>query len=325
MPSGFCTPCLGAGLRPPAGEGNVTVTYQNSLGHGHLDLNGKRMPGPSCCDPVRVHAIEWELEYGLRDRLALNVSLPFITSKYGGPFPHPLDLAGHPSAEDDGSYHGTFQDFAVGLRFNVKARPVSITPSIELIVPSHHYPSLAHSAPGKDLRALVVGGAVGGFLDRVPGLFFQAQMSYAEVQEIVGIRPNRSRVNAEIGYFITPRLAIRILGSYQVTHNGLDSILFAGPNSVARIHRHPEIPYTSEYRLNHDRLQRNNFLNVGGGIGLAVNDDLEIFAAGANTVWGENIHPLRGFTFGMNMHLRIHPNHQPISPRQAQRAIIPDS
>jgi hypothetical protein len=294
---------------PPAGEGNVTVTYQNSLAHGHLDLNGNPMPGPSCCDPVRVQAIEWEVEYGLRDRLALAVSLPFISSRYGGPFPHPVDIEGHPSEEDDGTYHSTFQDFDVGLRFNVKARPVTITPSIEVIVPSHHYPSLAHSAPGKDLRALVVGGAVGGFLDRLlPGLFFQAQVSYAVVQEIVGIRPNRSRLNAEMGYFITPRLAIRFLGSYQVTHHGLDSILFAGPDSVAVIHGHPEIPYTAEYRFNHDRLQRNNFLNLGGGVGFAVNDAVEFFVAGANTLWGENIHPLRGFTIGTNIHFRVRPS-----------------
>src|SRR5207237_3374470 len=105
---------------PPAGEGDVTVTYQDTLSHGHLDLNGNPMPGPSCCDPVRTHAITWEVEFGVHDRLAFDVSLPYISSRYGGPYPHPLDLEGHPSDLDNGSYHSTFQDFHVGMSFNVR-------------------------------------------------------------------------------------------------------------------------------------------------------------------------------------------------------------
>ena len=308
---------------PPAGEGDVTVTYQDSLAHGHLDLNGNPMPGASCCDPVRTHSIGWEVEFGVHDRLAFNVSLPYISSRYGGPYPHPVDLEGHPSEMDDGTYHGTFQDFHGGMHFNVKARPVSITPFAEVIIPSHHYPSLAHSAPGKDLRALVIGGSVGKFLDAVlPGLFFQTQVSYTVVQEIVGIRPNRSRADAEVGYFITPRLAVRFLESYQVTQNGLDSVLFAGPDSVARIHAHPEIFYTTEYKRNHDRLQRSNFLNLGGGVGFAVNESVEIFAAAAKTVWGESVHPLRGLSVGANFHFRTRPGTPGARPNLRQ-VVIP--
>jgi hypothetical protein len=61
---------------------------------------------------------------------------------------------------------------------------------------------------------------------------------------------------------------------------------------------------TPEYRRNHDRLQRSNYLNLGGGINFAVNESLEVFAAAANTVWGKSIHPLRGVSVGANMHFR---------------------
>jgi hypothetical protein len=309
---------------PPSGEGNVTVVYQDSLADGHLDLNGNRMPGASCCDPVRTHSIGWDVEFGVHDRLAFNLSLPYISSRYGGPYPHPVDVEGQPSEMDNGTYHGTFQDFHIGMRFNLKARPVSVTPFAEVIIPSHHYPSLAHSAPGKDLRALIVGGSVGKFLDAVlPGLFFQTQVSYALVQEIVGIRPNRSRVDTEVGYFITPRLAVRFLETYQVTHHGLDSVLFAGPNSVALIHGHPEIAYTTEHRRNHDRLQRSNFFNLGGGVGFALNDSVEIFAAAARTVWGESVHPLRGLSVGTNLHFRTRPGTPRIHP-DSRHVVIRD-
>ena len=228
-----------------------------------------------------------------------------MRSKYGGSDPHRVGGVGPPQEWDDGTYHGTFQDFQGGVSINLKSRPLAITPFAEVIIPSHHYPSLAHAAVGKDLRALVVGGAVGGFLDAVvPGIFFQAQLSYAVMQEVLDIRPNRSRVDAEMGYFVTPRLAVRFLESYQVTHHGIDLIAFSAPMTVGEIHGHPEIPFTVEYRRLHDRLQRSNYLNLGGGINFAVNESLEIFAAAANTVWGESIHPLRGVSVGANIHFR---------------------
>ena len=177
--------------------------------------------------------------------------------------------------------------------------------------------------PGKDLRGLVVAASIGKFLDAVlPGLFIQTQVSYTVVQEIVGIRPNRSRADAEVGYFITPRLAVRFLESYQVTQNGLDSVLFAGPDSVARIHGHSEIAYTAEYRFNHDRLQRSNFLNLGAGVGFALNDSVEIFAAAAKTVWGESVHPLRGLSVGANFHFRTRPGTPGARPNLRQ-VVIP--
>jgi hypothetical protein len=245
------------------------------------------------------------VEVGLTDRLAVNVSLPFIRSKYGGSTPHLVGGVGPPQEWDDGTYHGTFQDFQVGVRVNVKSRPLAITPFAEVIIPSHHYPSTAHAAVGKDLRALIVGGAVGGFLDTVlPGMFFQAQLSFAVTQEVLDIRPNRSRVDAEVGYFITPRIAVRFLESYQVTHDGLDLISFSTPMTVAQIHGHPEIEVTGVHRRNHDRLQRSNYLNLGGGINFSVNESLDIFAAAAKTVWGESIHPLTGVSVGANVHFR---------------------
>jgi hypothetical protein len=263
------------------------------------------MAGEAGTDPLQTHSMMWGVEFGVTDRVAVSVALPFIRSKYGGSEPHKVGGVGPPQEWDDGMYHGTFQDFQGGVRVNVKRGPLAITPFAEVIIPSHHYPNLAHAAVGKDLRALVVGTAVGGFLDTVlPGMFFQAQFSYAVTQEVLDIRPNRSRVDGEVGYFITPRVAVRFLESYQFTHNGLDLISFGNPMTVAEVHGHPEIEVTAEYRRNHDRLQRSNYLNLGGGINFAVNESMEVFAAAANTVWGESIHPLRGVSVGANFHFR---------------------
>jgi hypothetical protein len=295
---------------PPAGQGNVTISYQNLFARGHFDLNGDRMEGESGHDPTQGHAIVMEGEFGLGERVALNASLPYIRSRYEGTFPHRIMGGETPQEWDDGEYHGTFQDLRIGVRYNLTRRPFAITPLVELIIPSHHYPSLAHAAVGKDLRAYVVGGAVGGFLDAVrPGLYFHTQVSYAWVQEAVGIRPNRSRVDGELGYFVTPRLSVRFLESYQYTHHGIDLLSFT-PMTAGVIHGHPEIPFTNEHRRNHDRLQRSNYLTLGGGVSLALTDSLEVFVDAGTLVWGENVHPLRAITVGVNV---------PFSTRRAVR------
>jgi len=288
---------------PPAGEGNVTVAYQDLFTRGHLDLNGERMAGPSGTDRTRGHAMTLEVEFGVTDRLAVYAALPYIRSRYEGSTPHLVGGVGAPQDWDDGESHGTWQDFHLGFRFNILARPVAVTAFAERVVPSHQYPALAHAAVGKDMLALTVGGAVGGFLDGVlPGLFFQSQYSYTRTADIVDIRPNRSRVDAEVGYFLTPRLALRFLESYQLTHDGFDLIGFL-PMTNALFHSSgEEIP--ASLRRYHDQLQRSNFLSLGAGVDFALNESLEVFVAGANTVWGENVHPLRGVTIGANMHFR---------------------
>src|SRR5262249_43253427 len=90
----------------------------------------------------------------------------------------------------------------------------------------------------------------------------------------------------------------RLLESYQVTHHGIDLISFT-PMTDGVIHGHPEIPFAVEYRQNHDRLQRSNYLTLGGGVSVALNNSLEVFVDAATMVWGENIHPLRGITIGV--------------------------
>jgi hypothetical protein len=286
---------------PPAGEGNLTISYQNLFARGHWDLNGDRMVGDSGSDPSQGHAIVMEAEYGLNNRLALNVSLPYIRSKYEGTHPHLVGGSGPVQEWDNGEYHGTFQDFRVGVRYNVVRHPVVITPSFDAIVPSHHYPNLAHAAVGKDLRAYVAGVAVGGFLDAfLPRLFFHTRVSFARVQEVVDIRPNRTLEEGELGYFITPRLSVRFLESYQVTHDGFDLLSFT-PMTDALFHG-TNIHIPPEDRRYHDRLQRSNYLSLGGAVGFALNDSLEVFADAAQMVWGESVHPLRGITVGLNTH-----------------------
>jgi hypothetical protein len=124
------------------------------------------------------------------------------------------------------------------------------------------------------------------------------------VQEVVGIRANRSRVDGELGYFLTPRLSVRFLETYQYTHDGIDLLSFT-PMTQGIVHSTGEsISTNGAYRTNHDRLQRSNYLTFGGGVAFALNDSLGVVVEGAKITWGESVHPLRAITVGVNVRLR---------------------
>ena len=269
--------------------------YQGVFTRGQLNTSGQHIS----TDSTNAHALIWLVEFGLRDRLAVHASLPFMMVRFaGGPNPHVVGIKGQPSDLDDGTYHGAFQDFYFGARFKLVQSPrIAVTPFAEAIVPSHHYESLGQSVVGRDLRAVVVGAAVGGFADDLlPGLYFQTRLSYALVQKVLDIRANRSGVDSSVGYFLTPRFAIQFVETFQFVHDGVD---FVGSGPILAIHSGGLVTARDRF-LNHDRLLRSNVLSLGAGFTFAVTDSVSIFATGTTMAWGENIQRSRSVTVGTN-------------------------
>ncbi len=162
--------------------------------------------------------------------------------------------------------------------------------------------SLGQSAAGRDLRALVVGAALGGFADDLlAGLHFQTRLSYAFVQNAVDIHPNRSGIDSSIGYFLTPRFAIDFLETFQYTYDGTDWGI--PPFGIGfRDGR----PMTRDYGFNHDRLARSNALTVGVGATFALTERVGVFGTVSKLAWGENLAAPRSITVGMNLGFQTH-------------------
>jgi hypothetical protein len=269
------------------------MSYQFVSSNGQLGIDFSPQPP---LDQTRTHAFIWHVEYGLSDRIAVHASLPSMMVRYEGPTAHQEGVDGQPSNTDDGRYHGAFQDFYFGTRFKLlQSAGFALTPFVEVIIPSHHYESLGHAAVGRDLRALVVGTAAGGFLeDWLPGLYFQTRLSHAFLQDAVDISPDRTGFDSAVGYFVTPRLAIQFVETFQYVHDGVDWTI-TSPFILAV---HDGEQFTADHYYNHDRLARSNFLNFGAGVTFAFTENVGVFATTASLAWGQNLLSPRSLTVG---------------------------
>ena len=287
----FAAPARAQAWLPPQGEGSVSFLFSDILANNHFF-------GKQAVDAGRIRSetIVGDVTYGVTDRIAINASIPVVASKFTGnsssPFaaPHPQPLYPGVNPLDDGSYHAEWQDFRFGLRYNlVKRRGFALTPFVGSIVPSHGYEIFAHAAPGRDLNELQLGASAAKVFEAVlPGVFVQASYSYGIVQQVLDISHNRSTLNAEIGYFVTPRVRVIGLSGGQVTHGGIDQSPALGFDPI----RFPV----------HDQISRDNFLTVGAGVAYAMSEKIDLFGSVIHALAAaqRNSHQInRGMTVGL--------------------------
>ena len=253
----------------PKGEGTVSLSYQNQFVADHVFENGDAHD----IGHILSHALTLDVDYSLTDNLAVRVALPFIAGKYYGPAPHQLPT-------DNGTYHSTFQDFTTDIRYNLTKRRVLVTPFFRAVIPSNSYTYFAHSAAGRDQREYHLGTNFGRRLDPlIPKAYVQAQYSYAFVERVLGIAPNRSNLEAQLGYFLTPRISLLATEQWMYTHSGLEfnyNLFHAG--------------LTEDQWIHHDQIAKASLLDLGGGASFAITPSWQMFLAVAHSIEGRNAH-----------------------------------
>jgi hypothetical protein len=275
---------------PEKGEGAVTLALQDNFVKNHLGSGGQRIDSGH----IRTFIALQDIDYGITNKLAVDVNIPFVLSKYYGPKPHQLPV-------DDGKYHGNWQDFRMSLRYNLRTRPFMITPFVALGVPSNDYIYFAHSAAGTDQREYVIGCSFLRNLESVlPRSYIQGSYLYLIPEQVMGIRTYRSRVDTDLGYFVTNRVAVRALASLQIGHAGyqvgdpptdLGDFPIRNPSNIKWYH--------------HDQTSRISYLNVGGSASLGLTKSWSVFLALFTTVWGRNGHALElGEVIGLSWNFR---------------------
>jgi hypothetical protein len=263
---------------PPKGEAWLSLGYGNLYHTKHYlglaDANGNTEVDVG---HARIQSVGLQLGYGITDRLAMSAALPFVFGKYEGGFPHRLN--GVIAEDDDGRYHGTFQDYRINLAYQLFNGPIAVSPFATAIIPSHSYPYFSHAAPGRGLHEYQLGFSAGGRLDRLlTGSYAEITYSYAFVEAVKGINLDRSNLGVVVGYFLTPSLAVRFLGSGYYTHGG---VRVPGPGNLP-----PDLfPY-------HDRILKTSAVNLGGGVSYVLTGSTEVSVSYLRSVVGRAGHKI---------------------------------
>jgi len=262
---------------PEKGGGSVSLAAQQ--------LNVKKhLAGTTVVDAGHINTgvLLADVTYAVTDKFAVDLAFPFVVTKYSGTRAHPNTNI------DDGTYHNSFTDFRVSVRYNLTRKGAVITPYVGSVVPSHDYPYYGHAAFGEQLNEIQVGTFIAKlFTSGVPGMFVSSRIAYGFVEKVQDISHNRSLVDLEAGYFVTPSFRAFGMMNGQHSFGGIDFPLTGQAGLPAAL-----LPV-------HDVIQRVNFVNLGGGIAYSITDSFDMFGSFLRQVDGRNGHMLnRGITAG---------------------------
>lgn len=274
----LAVPAFAQAWVPLKGEGSVSTTYSNMYVRNHVTFDGTRNPNSG---RIRTNMLLTSFEYGFSDKLALSADLAYIASKYIGKAPH--------SPIDTDSYHPTFQDAHLELRYNVLRKALAVTPFIGTTIPTHDYETRGHSAVGRGFHELLLGVNVGRQLDRIlRDSYVHGRYSYAILGRVEDLKLNRSNADFEVGWFATRLLSFRFISAFQKTHGGIITPLNLNPGLDA---------HKNEF---HDRITRSNYIYLGGGVSFSVKRSFGIHAAYLTTVYARNVHAPGGMLLGVS-------------------------
>lgn len=271
---------------PTRGLFSLTTLYQVVDNTGHRLSDGFMLrDGQSVSMGVLL-----EGEYGISDRLAVSLGLPYIGAKYRGVGPTPANLP----VDSCRCWHSGFADFFGSLRYRLGSETLAFTPTLGLNLPSHAYNYQGEAVLGKRLKELRAGGSVAWRPGFLPDAAVSATYSYAFVEkDIVQIPNNRSNLLLDIAYRLGDRITVGVNAGWQRTHGGLrfgstpDSFLpFPG-----------EVGFSGPNFEEHDRLLRDNHSTLGGNLSYAL-DRVDLFAAFSMYVSGTDAHDGQSFTVG---------------------------
>ena len=273
---------------PPRGDGAVSLMLQDQYYKYHM-LPTERVD----LGPIRARSVMINASYGLTDKIAVSVGLPWIATKYNGSSPHPLANFSGPNPVDNGEWHAAAQDFRFDIRYNLTrnllGQNIVVTPYVSTTVPSHDYVYFAHAGYGRQIKEVQTGVSAAKLFNERGNLLIQGRYGYGVAEEVVGIRPNRSVGSLEVGYFVTPRVRLMALSAGQRTHSGID------------LTRTARATLPTEQFLHHDQISRENSVSLGGGVSYSLTQTVDVYGSWMKTVTQRNGHLLdRGLTVGVS-------------------------
>jgi hypothetical protein len=277
----------------PEGVGTVTMAWQFVDNTGHRGTDGFFVArGQSVTTSVLA-----EVEYGITDRLAATVGLPYVFAKYSGALPPPSQLP----VDACKCWHSSFQDLSLAARYRLGSDAWAITPVVSYGRPSHDYPYRGEAVVGNNLQELRVGVFAGlRLVDVLPKASLQGGYTYAFVEKAIDeIKVDRSNGFVDFGYALMHNLYVRGTAAFLRTHGGLHAGSASG---------HP-FPLPGEFNTPERRAESNRLLStrrwdLGAGVSYSLGP-VDVFVSYTKYVWGRDAHNGQVYTAGTSWYFDL--------------------
>lgn len=277
----------------PEGVGTVTMAWQFVDNTGHRGTDGFFVArGQSVTTSILA-----EVEYGVTDRLAVTVGLPYVFAKYTGALPPPSRLP----VDICQCWHSSFQDMSFAGRYRLGSDTWAVTPLVSYGQPSHDYAYQGEAVVGNNLQELRVGALAGlRLVDLLPKASIQGGYTYAFVEKAIDdIKVDRSNAFVDFGYALMHNLYVRGTTSYLYTHGGLHAGSASG-------HPYP-LPgelNTPARRAEQNRLLSTRRMDLSAGVSYALGP-LDVFASYTKYVWGRDAHNGQVYNVGTSWYFDL--------------------
>lgn len=284
-------PLLAQPFTPPAQVGSVTIVWQWVDNTGHFLGDGFLLErGPSVTTSALV-----EVEYGVTDRFAASVGVPYVFARYTGDLP-PLSQLPRDSCR---CWNSSFQDFSFGARYRFGDQFLALTPQIKYGAPTHAYPYEGEAVVGSNLRQLLLGLHGGARLTSVlPRAAVQVGYSYSIVEQpLDDVSMNRSNGYFDLGYPLTRQIFVRGGATWQYTHGGLTA---GGPTTIP----FPGELNTPERYAQRDRVLSTKYWHVSGGMAYSFGT-VDVFGSIEKYVWGRDTHNGIAYSLGASWYFDL--------------------
>ena len=278
------------------GHGSISLGYSNTLASGLIiDSHGNSIDSS---DDTRIRALFLDAEYYFADDWSVRAGIPFGSNKYSGNDPHcptnappacardgePILSPPHPESQflDDGRYHGALQDWYVGMDWHRKFHDdYFLTAGVSYTQPSHDYTFFSNAAVGQHLRRVEVDAEIAHQF-QFTNWYYRIGLGHAFVQRTLNVDVDYNRLDAELGYFVNPRLSVRAFVSGKDGH-GL-SVQQGGTLYG---------DFTGIYWYTHDKTAEHNYLGAGFGFDYRFGDKYTFSSSVQKLVWGETVFDFR--------------------------------
>jgi hypothetical protein len=267
-----------------AGQGTFSIEYARPFFHGDYQ-------GPAGVDSgqVQFQTVTLEGTYFVADNWEIRTSIPFSRAKADGMQQHPkiplqcnADMSVCvPTFVDNGDYHGTWVDWDFGLSYHaIVGNNYYLTPELDVYIPSHNYAYYGSAVVGQRLTKYGIGIELEHQFD-FSNFYYTASYQYVIKPRTLGIDSNYNDFAFDLGYFINPRLGIRLITDTKIGHGLSDEELgdLLDPN----------VPLSDQpFWLLHDKMRLQNHANVGIGVDYAMGDRYTLNFSTLTSVWGQS-------------------------------------